>query len=134
MRSELFNKSPNFLQAITPVWVLLSLGMTYIVLFHEPSADTRELISTFGAGPAIMAVSLFLLGLNLLYGQIRNKELSHPTYTFLALTIMTALLIAGQILAKLALPVIQNGLVMLLPGACLMLSPAIYQEVVSRFN
>lgn len=123
-------ESPSFLQAITPVWVVLCLGMTYIVLFHEPSADVEGLSAVFGAGPAIMAIVLLLVGLTLLTGQIRRKEVARPGYIVLALAIMSALLIGGMILARLALPVIQNGLVMLLPAAGAMLAPSVYRKVV----
>lgn len=125
-------EAPSFLQAITPAWVVLSLGMTYIAFFNKPAADVEALASIFGAGPAIMAVALLLVGLNLFIGQIRKKEVARFGYILLALAIMSALLIAGMILAKLALPVIQSGLVMLLPAAGVMLSPAIYRKVVGR--
>lgn len=123
-------EAPSFLQAITPVWVVLCLVMTYILLFHEPSADAEGLAAVFGAGPAIMAIVLLLVGLTLLTGQIRRKEVARPGYIVLALAIMSALLIGGMILARLALPVIQNGLVMLLPAAGAMLAPSVYRKVV----
>jgi quinol-cytochrome oxidoreductase complex cytochrome b subunit len=132
MGKDSSSEAPSFLQAITPVWVILCLGMTYIVLFHEPSADMEDLAAAFGAGPAIMAIVLLLVGLSLLAGQIRRKEVARPGYIVLALAIMAALLIAGMILAKLALPVIQNGLVMLLPAAGVMLAPSVYRKVVDR--
>lgn len=132
MSNDRSSEAPSFLQAITPVWVILCLGMTFIALFYEPSADMEGLAATFGAGPAITAIVLLLVGLSLQAGQIRRKEVARPGYIALALAIVAALFIAGMIVAKLTLPVIQSGLVMLLPAAGLILSPMVYHKMVSH--
>lgn len=122
----------SFLNAITPFWVVLSLAMTLIAMFHSPSSEVQQLMSVFGAGPWLMAVLSFVVSVSLLIRQIRANAVPRLAYVFLAMAILFSLMVGGMVLARLALPLIQNGLVMLLPAAGLMLAPAAYRRTVRR--
>lgn len=118
------SRNDGFAVAITPTLIAVGGFMIYVSMTREVPDGLEGVASGFPVSQLFIGVLLTVVSLSMFVVQVRHRTVAHLAHMLLAFVVAASALLFGLLLAKLILPLIGNWLVMFLPAAALIASPA----------